>query len=63
MAKQKDYRSLAEAVVAAVGSAENIVSVANCMTRLRFVLKDDAVPSDEEVSAIGDMFPIAADRM
>ena len=52
MAKQKDYRSLAEAVVAAVGGAENIVSVTNCTTRLRFVLKDDAVPSDEEVSAI-----------
>lgn len=52
MAKQKDYRSLAEAVVAAVGGAENIVSVTNCMTRLRFVLKDDAVPSGEEVKAI-----------
>ena len=34
-----DYTQLAQEVVAAVGGKENIVSVANCMTRLRFVLK------------------------
>ncbi|HIU04782.1 MAG TPA: PTS transporter subunit EIIC [Candidatus Coprousia avicola] len=48
----KDYTQLAEAVVAAVGGSENIVSVTNCMTRLRFVLKDDSVPDEEAVKAI-----------
>lgn len=52
MARQADYRPLAEAVVQAVGGHENIVSVTNCMTRLRFVLKDNAVPVEEAVKAI-----------
>lgn len=47
-----DYTQLAEQVVAAVGGKENIVSVANCMTRLRFVLKDDTIPDKEKVVAI-----------
>ncbi len=51
MAK-KDYSQLAHDVVAAVGGHDNIVSVSNCMTRLRFVLKDDTIPDEEEVKAI-----------
>lgn len=51
MAK-KDYSQLAAEVVEAVGGKENIVSVANCMTRLRFVLKDDTIPNTENVKAI-----------
>jgi len=47
-----DYTQLAQEVVAAVGGKENIVSVANCMTRLRFVLKDDTIPDKEKVAAI-----------
>lgn len=47
-----DYSQLAQNVVKAVGGKENIVNVANCMTRLRFVLKDDTIPNKEEVSAI-----------
>ena len=39
-----DYTQLAKEVVAAVGGKENIVNVTNCMTRLRFVLKDDSIP-------------------
>ena len=35
-----------------MGGKENIVSVANCMTRLRFVLKDDTIPDKEKVAAI-----------
>lgn len=52
MANQTDYKPLAEAVVKAVGGADNIQSVSNCMTRLRFVLKDDSIPNDDEVKAI-----------
>lgn len=48
----KDYTQLAREVVQAVGGKENIISVTNCMTRLRFVLKDDAIPDKEAVSAI-----------
>lgn len=45
-------RELAEAVVAAVGGSANITSVAHCMTRLRFVLKDQSIPKKEEVEKI-----------
>lgn len=48
----KDYTQLAKDVVAAVGGKENIVSVTNCMTRLRFVLKDDSIPNEDEIKAI-----------
>lgn len=51
MAKE-DYGQLAKEAVAAVGGKENIVSVSNCMTRLRFVLKDDTIPNKDEVSKI-----------
>lgn len=45
MAK-KDYDQLAKDVVAHVGGKENILDVTNCMTRLRFVLKDDAAANE-----------------
>ena len=35
-----DYKKLASDIVAKVGGAGNIASVTNCMTRLRFKLKD-----------------------
>ena len=43
---KKDYDQLAKDVVAYVGGKENIVDVTNCMTRLRFVLKDDAAANE-----------------
>lgn len=45
-------REIAEAVVSAVGGSANITSVAHCMTRLRFVLKDQSVPKKQEVEKI-----------
>ena len=35
-----DYKKLASDIVLKVGGTENIASVTNCMTRLRFKLKD-----------------------
>ncbi len=51
MAKQ-DYGQLAKEVVDAVGGKENIISVTNCMIRLRFVLKDDFIPNKEQVCSV-----------
>jgi Phosphotransferase system IIC components, glucose/maltose/N-acetylglucosamine-specific len=48
---QKDYTELAEILVAKVGGKDNILSVTNCMTRLRFVLKDDTIPNLEDVKS------------
>ncbi|MEJ4099859.1 glucose PTS transporter subunit IIA [Corynebacterium mastitidis] len=41
--------SRAEALIAAVGGAENIRSVTHCITRLRFYLRDEQVPQDAAV--------------
>ncbi|WP_049009871.1 PTS transporter subunit EIIC, partial [Citrobacter koseri] len=38
----KNYAALARSVVTALGGVDNITAVTHCMTRLRFVLKDDA---------------------
>lgn len=47
-----DYTQMAQEIVKAVGGKENIVSVTNCITRLRFVLKDDKIPNEEMVKGI-----------
>jgi len=38
----KNYAALASSVVTALGSVDNITAVTHCMTRLRFVIKDDS---------------------
>lgn len=48
----KDYTELAKEVVASVGGKENIISVSNCMTRLRFILKDDSIPNENSIKEI-----------
>lgn len=43
---------IAEQVLQAVGGSANIVSITHCMTRLRFVLKDQSIPNKKEVESI-----------
>ena len=38
----KNYAALARSVVTALGGVDNITAVTHCMTRLRFVIKDDS---------------------
>ena len=38
----KDFKKLALDIVARVGGEENVVSLTHCVTRLRFVLKDES---------------------
>ena len=45
---RKDYDQFADELIAAVGGKENIVSVTNCMTRLRVEVKDASVIKDKE---------------
>ena len=47
-----DYSQLAKEVVKGVGGKTNIVSVTNCMTRLRFVLKDDSIADKDTIASI-----------
>ena len=39
----KNYAALARSVVTALGGVDNITAVTHCMTRLRFVVKDDSL--------------------
>lgn len=48
----KDFQSLAANLIIAIGGEANILSVSNCMTRLRFSLKDDGIPVDEAIKKL-----------
>lgn len=52
MAKNNKLDELASAVLNAVGGKDNVISVTHCITRLRFNLKDNSIPKDEEVENI-----------
>ena len=41
------YDNLAKSIIANVGGKENIISIAHCVTRLRFVLKDEGKANDD----------------
>lgn len=47
-----DNKQIAEQVLAAVGGRENVSSVTHCMTRLRFVLKDQSIPKKNNITDI-----------
>lgn len=49
------YTQLASDLVGLVGGRDNIISVTNCMTRLRFVLKDENAAKTDEIKAIKDV--------
>lgn len=50
--KQKQYNDIAKAVLHGVGGKENIQSVTHCVTRLRFILKDESIPDDESLKQV-----------
>lgn len=45
----KNYRKLTEQIISLVGGKENIKSVTNCATRLRFYLADEEKAKTEEL--------------
>lgn len=52
-------KEIAQNILDAVGGVSNVQNVAHCMTRLRFVLKDDSIPQDEEVKKISGVLGVA----
>lgn len=53
-----DNKQIALAVLEAVGGTANVTNVTHCMTRLRFNLKDESVPKDDEVKAIAGVLGV-----
>lgn len=52
MAKQEKHKKTAEEILKAVGGKNNVGHVTHCMTRLRFNLKDESIPNQEEIKKI-----------
>lgn len=50
--KNEQYKNIAKNILSAVGGQSNISSVTHCMTRLRFNLKDESIPDDNEIQNI-----------
>lgn len=47
-----DYSVVAKRIIEELGGEKNVNSVMHCMTRLRFVLKDESIVDDEKVKKI-----------
>lgn len=47
-----DYNKLAQEILDLVGGKENITGVTNCLTRLRFTLKDESKANDDAIKAL-----------
>ena len=47
-----DYKKLAERILEKVGGKGNVESVVHCMTRLRFVLKDESQDQSVKISTV-----------
>ena len=54
----KNYAPLANDVVSALGGKENIVAVTHCMTRLRFVLKDESLTDAARLKSISGVLGV-----
>ncbi|MDU4224184.1 MAG: PTS transporter subunit EIIC [Enterobacter asburiae] len=54
----KNYAALANDVISALGGKENIVAVTHCMTRLRFVLKDESLTDAARLKSISGVLGV-----
>lgn len=48
----KDFSNLAKDIIRNVGGKENVASVMHCITRVRFVLKDESKADDEAIKSL-----------
>lgn len=60
MAKKLDHKQMALDIVRLVGGTENIVSLGHCMTRLRFILKDESKTDTDAIKAIGGVLGVVS---
>lgn len=52
MVKKLNYTKMAADIVSLVGGAKNVISLGHCMTRLRFILKDESRANTEQIKKI-----------
>lgn len=58
MAQKLNYEQMADDIIRLVGGKENVQSLGHCMTRLRFLLKDDKKADGEAIKAIGGVIGV-----
>lgn len=54
------YEKFGKQLIELVGGKENIQSVTNCMTRLRFKLNDRSIPKTEEIKKLPDVIDVVS---
>lgn len=54
----KNYAALASSVITALGGVDNISAVTHCMTRLRFVIKDDQLIDSPTLKTISGVLGV-----
>lgn len=59
MGNNKDYRPLAEKIIADVGGKQNIKSLIHCITRLRFYLNDESAAKTDEIRKLDGVIDVA----
>ncbi|MEO1771978.1 beta-glucoside-specific PTS transporter subunit IIABC [Candidatus Enterococcus ferrettii] len=58
-----EYKEFCEQLIELVGGKENIQSVTNCMTRLRFKLKDRDAAKTEEIKELTDVIDVVSNEV
>lgn len=60
MAQKLNYENMAKDIVHLVGGEENVQSLGHCMTRLRFVLKDEEKADAEKIKQINGVLGVVS---
>nr|WP_314463166.1 beta-glucoside-specific PTS transporter subunit IIABC [uncultured Clostridium sp.] len=55
---KKNYDQLARDIVNLIGGAENVVSLTHCITRLRFVLKDESIAETDNIEKLSGVVSV-----
>ena len=54
----RKHEDLATAIIKNVGGKRNVVSLAHCVTRLRFKLKDESLANDDALKALNGVITV-----
>ena len=58
-----DLREKIEILIRCLGGPENVVSLSNCMTRLRVVVNDESLVDEDTIRSVDDVMGIVHDRL
>ena len=57
-----DYKRNSKILIGYLGGSENIVTVTNCMTRLRVTVKDESLTDEDKIKEADDVIGLVHDR-